>query len=348
VFRDAGWLTAGVVATPMLSRTLGYDQGFLVYEDFARVPGAADYVRAPQVADRMIEFLDRATRAESPAPFFLYAHFEEPHPPWHAPSPWLDAPAADQAYDTQPFDLGCSYVPQPEEIHALPPGRREEWIAKYDGAILQADREIGRVLDLLRARGALERTIVAVTTDHGYDLLDKYAFGHGYGVSEEIIRTFLVLYDGSRPGPAPAASAVQGRTFDIGPTLLARVGLAPPEAFEGLDLVTQADRIPRYAYSIDSGVVSVRTPAHKLVHIDFAGQRPKPETIPEFGFLLYDLRSDPGETVDLKDRMAEAYRELREEYDRLATDRDREFVVGTRIPLDDETTARLRSLGYVN
>ena len=30
------------------------------------------------------------------------------------------------------------------------------------------------------------------------------------------------------------------------------------------------------------------------------------------------------------------------------TDRHREFVAGTRTPLDDETTARLRSLGYVN
>ncbi len=348
VFRDGGYLTAGVVATPMLSHTLGYDQGFLVYEDFERVPGATDYVRASRVADRMLEILGRATQTEAHAPFFLYAHFEEPHPPWYAPSAWLAAPEAEQRYETQPFDLGCSYVPRPDELRALPRGRREEWIAKYDGAIFQADREIGRVLDFLRERGSLERTIVAVTTDHGYDLLDQYAFGHGYGVSEEIIRTFLVLYDGSRSEPWPSPPAVQGRTFDIGPTLFARSGLAAPAEFEGLDLVTQADRLPRYAFTIDSGVASVRTPQYKLIHVDFAGQRPKPDSIPEFGFLLYDLLADPRETVDLKDRLASVYGELLGEYDRLGRDREREFVVGTRTPLDDETTARLRSLGYVN
>jgi len=348
VFRDAGYLTAAVVATPMLSKELDYDQGFLVYEDFQRVPGASDYVRANRVANRMLEVLGRATQPEAKAPFFLYAHFEEPHPPWHAPSPWLGTPEDQQRYDSQPFDLGCSYVPRPDELRSLPPESHAEWIAKYDGAILQADREIGRVLDFLRERSLLERTVIAVTTDHGYDLLDKYAFGHGYGVSEEIIRTFLVLYDGARAEPWPAPAAVQGRTFDIGPTLLARIGIPAPAEFEGVDLVTQADRVPRFAFSIDSGVVAVRTPEHKLIHVDFAGQRPKPDAIPAFGFLLYDLRSDPGETTDLKDRMARAYGELREEYDRLSRDREREFVVGTRTPLDDETTERLRSLGYVN
>jgi len=347
-FRDAGYLTAAVVATPMLSRQLDYDQGFLVYEDFEREPGASDYVRATRVADRMLELLGRATQAEAKPPFFLYAHFEEPHPPWHPPSPWLGKPEAEQRYDSQPFDLGCSYIPRPDELRALTPERRAEWIAQYDGAILQADREIGRVLDFLREKGLLERTLVAVTTDHGYDLLDKYAFGHGYGVSEEIIRTFLVLYDGSRSDPWPAPAAVQGRTFDIGPTLLARVGLTAPAEFEGVDLLTQADRVPRFAFAIDSGVVAVRTPEHKLVHIDFAGARPKPDSIPEFGFQLYDLRNDPGETLDLKDRLAAAFQELRAEYDRLERDRAREFVVGTRTPLEDETTARLRSLGYVN
>jgi arylsulfatase A-like enzyme len=348
-FRDAGYLTAAVVATPMLSHTLGYDQGFLVYEDFARTPGAEDYVRATRVADRMLEILGRATSADARAPFFLYTHFEEPHPPWHAPSPWLDTPEAEQRYDkAQPFDLGCSYVPRPDELHAVTRERRAEWIAQYDGAILQADREIGRVIDFLRTRGLLERTVVAITTDHGYDLLDKYAFGHGYGVSEEIVRTFLVLYDPTRKDPWPATPPIQARTFDIGPTLLARAGIGAPTEFEGVDLLTQADRVPRFAFTIDSGVVSVRTPTHKLVYVDFAGARPKPASIPAFGFQLFDLRTDPRELADLKDRLPDTFRELRAEYDRLEQDRHREFVAGTRTPLDDETTARLRSLGYVN
>jgi arylsulfatase A-like enzyme len=348
-FRDAGYLTAAVVATPMLSKTLGYDQGFLVYEDFARVPGASDYVRASRVADRMLEILGRATQETAHAPFFLYAHFEEPHPPWYTPSPWLEKPAAAQHYDgTQPFDLGCAYVPKPEEFRQAQREHRTEWIAEYDGAIAQADREIGRVIDFLRSRGVLERTIVAITTDHGYDLLDKYAFGHGYGVSEEIIRTFLVLYDGTRKDPWPERTPVQARTFDIGPTLLARAGLPSPTEFEGVDLVTQADRVPRFAFTVDSGVASVRTPTHKLVLIDFAGARPKPASIPAFGFQMFDLSADPHELADLKTRLPDAFRELRAEYDRLERDRHREFVAGTRTPLEDETTARLRSLGYVN
>lgn len=348
VFRDAGYLTAGVVATPMLNRQLGYDQGFLVYEDFHRKPGAPDYIRAGQVADRVLEILARTGQAEKPAPFFLYAHFEEPHPPWHPPSPWLGTPEAEQSYHAQPFDLGCSYIPTSEDLGSLASERRAAWIAQYDGAIRQADREVGRIVDFLRERGQLERTVIAVTTDHGYDLLDKYAFGHGYGVSEEIIRTFLVLYDGSTPLQDARPVSVQARTFDIAPTLLARVGLVPPIEFEGVDLMTDSARLPRFAYSIDSGVVAVRSLRHKLVYIDFALARPKPPSVPAFGFQLFDLQDDPAETIDLKERLPSTFAELRSEYERLEQDRVREFVSGTRTPLDDETTARLRSLGYVN
>ena len=345
-FRDAGYITAAVTATPMLSAQLGYGQGFLIYEDFAREPGSLDYVRAERVADRMLEILARIDERDVDAPFFLYAHFEEPHPPWFSPSPWpADDPGA--TYETQPFDIGCTFVPEPERFRAVTPAERGEWIDKYDGAILQADRQIGRVLDWLDARGRTDRTIVAVTTDHGYDLLDKYAFGHGYGISDEIVRTFLILADGANETPPPPG-AVQARIFDIGPTLLALNGIAPPPTWEGVDLVGEPERLPRFAYSVDSGVTAVRSLDWKLVHVDFAGARPKPDYVPEFGFMLFDLTNDPDELRDVKELHPEVFHELRAAYDRFQVDREREFVLGTTEPLSDENEERLRSLGYIN
>ena len=40
----------------------------------------------------------------------------------------------------------------------------------YDGEIRYVDRELGRLLDALRAAGMLERTLVIVTADHGESL----------------------------------------------------------------------------------------------------------------------------------------------------------------------------------
>lgn len=343
-FRDHGYVTGASVATPHLSRSLGYSQGFDEYADFSEV--GLELIGADLVAARAIDFAVRSVA--SGRPFFAYLHFEEPHPPWAHESPWVEHGTDLRSF----FGQGCGYVPDPRETGALDAKTRFDLIAKYDGAIRFADAELGRMLDELRRLGVLDNTLIAVATDHGLELLDRYSASHGFNPFDEVLRTALVLYDGRARGGG--VDQRQARIFDIGPTLLAAAGVAVPPALDGVDLAGAEDPPPA-AFATCYGFEAVRTRQFKLIHFDYGTARKwyrqtrRPGGMRN-GLYLFDLRSDPGERHDvsaarpeIRDRM---WREL-ENY----RARPRKLPGALEVLPDSERDAeelkRLRALGYV-
>jgi arylsulfatase A-like enzyme len=66
-------------------------------------------------------------------------------------------------------------------------------IARYDGDVLYADTELGRLLAGLDALGLASTTAVLVTADHGEEFFEHGNWGHGQSVYNELIRVPLVL-----------------------------------------------------------------------------------------------------------------------------------------------------------
>jgi len=191
VFYEAGWHTEAFVATAHLAGELNYDQGFEIYHDFASMEKR--YVTADRLVGSALDSLAGRSESED-RPFFYYMHIEEPHPPWTRGSPWLIAGSEVE----RPFDKGCTYIPTQEQRAALTERDREDMVALYDGAIRYADVWIGALLSALRKSDLLQNTVIAVSTDHGYELLDRYAMTHGMnpGVAGSHIRH---RPDGARP-----------------------------------------------------------------------------------------------------------------------------------------------------
>lgn len=106
---------------------------------FPVAPGGlepADIFRpADQVAAAFLDW----QRTISDRPFFAFLNFYDAHGPYRAPEAFL-----------QQF--------------ARAPGST---VDRYDAAIAWSDHVIGTVLDSLKQRGVLDRTIVIVTSDHG-------------------------------------------------------------------------------------------------------------------------------------------------------------------------------------
>jgi arylsulfatase A-like enzyme len=101
--------------------------------------------------------------------------------------------------------------------------------------VAYTDRELGRLLDALRSDGALERTLVAVTSDHGEEFGEHGEWGH-VQLHRETLRVPLIL---RLPGDAPGGGrVVEGRAglVDLHATLLAAAGLAPQPHSTGRDL----------------------------------------------------------------------------------------------------------------
>jgi arylsulfatase A-like enzyme len=221
-FRGAGCRTAAFVSTYLLKpHACGLDRGFGVYdaEMTAANLGHEDFERpARETVDRAIRWL----REASGEPYFLWVHLYEPHGIY---DPGKDL-AARFFRDLDRPDLDPSrIVPYQRFGDSLDP---DDYVARYDGEILLADREVGRLLD-----AAGEGAIVAFTADHGEGMGEQdYWFRHGSLLNEGSLRVPLVL---AGPG-LPSGRIVEelAANLDVAPTLLDLAGLPPlPDARGG-------------------------------------------------------------------------------------------------------------------
>jgi choline-sulfatase len=179
----AGYRTGAFVAAFVLDHRFGLAPGFEVYDDEVnRDPNAGWVLEAErsgdQVVDRALAWLGR----DDGRPFFLWVHLYDAHAPYRPPSPQ-------------------------RERH---PGR------PYDGAIAFDDAQVGRLLSEIDRRGWRERTVVAVTADHGESLGEHGEATHGLLLYEPDLAVPLVL---RAPGLAPRVVRTPVGLVDLAPTL---------------------------------------------------------------------------------------------------------------------------------
>ncbi len=118
-------------------------------------------------------------------------------------------------------------VPAPPEMEAL--------LAYYDAGLFGVDRNVGRLVDGLAARGLLEDTLLVVTADHGEELFDHHAYPyHGAALHGTTLRVPLVVRDPRAPGPRRVDERVS--LLDVAPTLYDALDVPPPGPLDGVSL----------------------------------------------------------------------------------------------------------------
>ncbi len=195
--------------------------------------------------------------AERNEPFFLWASFFDPHPPYLAPEPWDTM--YEPAYITVPRGKSGEHDGNPphfqltQQAHPdFGPWRETGYglhgfhshlhdretlakdIAVYYGMVSLMDKYIGRILDRVEALGLAENTLVVFTTDHGHfygqhGLTAKGAFHY-----EDMIRVPVIA---RYPGhiPAGATSEAMQTLVDLPTTFLSFAGLPIPRSMIGAD-----------------------------------------------------------------------------------------------------------------
>jgi choline-sulfatase len=294
----AGFATGAFVGAFPLDRRFGLDRGFEVYGD--EMPRGADGRRANERTGQTV--VDGALAwldGHRAQRFFLWVHLFEPH------APYGDA------------RTGRSVL------------------ARYGDEVTEADRQVGRLVEALG--DARERTIIAVTSDHGEAFGEHGEIAHSIFVYDTTLRVPLLL---AGPGIERRSIDTPVSLVDFAPTVAALLGVAPIDA-DGTDLAPalRGGSIPTrdlyaesYAPLLDFGwspLRSVRSGGWKYI------AAPKPE--------LYDVVPDPGELQNLVDRERDRAGRMRSAVDRFGA---AEFVRET--PRDREAAARLQALGYVS
>jgi membrane-anchored protein YejM (alkaline phosphatase superfamily) len=122
-------------------------------------------------------------------------------------------------------------------MEAKPPFPDDTWLNRYKNSLHYADSAVGRLVDVLKSEGLLEKTVIAVVGDHG-ETVSHYPVGHGLRVGVEEMRPPLII---SNPTlfPTPAQSRINSDHLDIAPTLVHMVGLTAPTEWLGRDLMAE-------------------------------------------------------------------------------------------------------------
>lgn len=164
-----------------------------------------------EVAAKVTEFLEKRPPGK---PFFMWANFSDPHHVWNAPAEFRPNPAS---------------VKLPAHWPDLP-GVREQ-VADYCAEVNRVDRTIAGVLDVLKERGLLDKTLVIFTGDNGAAL--PHGKGSLYDPGSNV--PLIVRWPGVIKPGGDSRTLLSGE--DIGPTLLAAAGLEKHARMTGVNFL---------------------------------------------------------------------------------------------------------------
>ena len=259
-----------------------------------------------QVAEAVDRYLQRTESDTSP--FYLQIGLFEPHRAPQEPGgfpPGLSEPG-------QPVSVP-NHVKDSESV------RRELFL--FQAAIQKADVAIGRIIEAVERCGLSANTLIIFTSDHGipFPRAKCTLFDTGTGVP-------LIFYGPSVPSGTVYPSLIS--LVDLFPTVCELLKIPSPDCVQG---VSHAHSFPdgssprKYIFSEQTyhdyydPLRAVRTDTHKLI-VSFSGTRawmdPTQQWIHQSDIAeglepagarhpqirLYDLKSDPKETVNLANR----------------------------------------------
>jgi arylsulfatase len=237
LLRAAGYRTAAFVSSPELNRSRNLQQGFDHYDDRTRRDSPASMPRrsAEETTSAALDWM----RA-SEEPWLVWAHYREPHGPYHSPAPPEQIPydpdGPGERLRVLRSKTGRGGIPGYQAIAGL--FTRQGYEARYRAEIRTVDGQLARLLAEIPS--APEHLGVLVTADHGEAFgEDRWYLSHGHSVGLEQIRVPLIWRP---PGGAPPEEIqVVVSTLDVAPTLLRAAGVATPETFEGWPLPSADD-----------------------------------------------------------------------------------------------------------
>ncbi len=232
VLRDAGLHTCYIGGFGERHSAYWYYAGFHEIHDTAM--GGME--SAEDVTPTVLDWIDRNASEDD---WYLHVNYWDPHTPYRAPESegnpfekeplpeWLTEEVRREhwkhigphgARDIAMYDNSTNpaYPRQPGELPDMDAVRA--MFDGYDCGIWHMDRHIGRLLDALRARDALDDLVIIVSSDHGENMGELGIYGE-HGTADHITCRIPMII--RWPGAVAAGQVDRGLHYnlDILPTL---------------------------------------------------------------------------------------------------------------------------------
>jgi hypothetical protein len=226
--------------------------------------------------------------------------------------PWLERNAGKSFFlYLHSLDLHAEYRPRPPFTRLfVSPERRGSAspLDLYDTELAYNDHEIGRLVAALKRLGLYDRTLIAVTADHGEEFGEHGFTRHGHTLYESLLHVPLVL---KLPRSEARGTRIDALTssLDIAPTLLDVAGVPAPAGFEGMSLKPALQGRPLPARSV---VFAEQLSPKEVLYAARDGRyKAIEQLIPAPAEMLFDLQTDPREEHNLLPNVPEAAHGLR-------------------------------------
>ncbi len=200
-FAARGYLTAGFIGNKVYcARDYGLARGFQHYEDYHLKP--AVFVASTAIGRRTLQ-VDHASRqsarfndggrvvdgfvewlgAAEERPVFAFLNLVDAHALYRPPAPY------DRAFGEPQDILDDWYTRSDWDDEQM-----QVFRDAYDGCLLYLDDLVKRIVDALRERGALENTVLVITSDHGEHFGEHGLTDHGNSLYDPLLHIPLVLH----------------------------------------------------------------------------------------------------------------------------------------------------------
>lgn len=278
----------------------------------ARVP--KEHSETAWLTTRGIEFIEQ----QDDQPWLCHLSYIKPHWPYLAPAPYNDMYSAD---DLPAVNRGSA---ERQTDHPLMQAWMDMRVNKtfsrddvrdivapvYMGLIKELDDQMGRLFQYLRDSGRMDDTMIVFCSDHGDNMGDHW-MGEKDLFFDCSARIPLIVYDPRAQADATRGSATDALVegIDLAPTFLDFMGAGDKsEIIEGKSLAPLIHgtgtslrdfAVSEYDYSTrearrpigvdqnDARMVMIFDGRWKFIHVEH--MRP----------LLFDLKTDPDELIDL-------------------------------------------------
>ncbi|NNE09357.1 MAG: sulfatase-like hydrolase/transferase [Gemmatimonadetes bacterium] len=355
---DLGYRTSGIAKNAQFETIASFDRGF-------------DFFTSNMEASGSLGLFDELGIGSASVPTFTYLHMMEPHWPFSdAVAERLESESSGRfAFHRYTGDdwKGLKKRMRRGETELSPEEFRFLKRA-YAAAVEEADSALGQIWEGMRHGRRWDDTLVILTADHGEELNDHGAVGHGQSLYEELTRVPLYLKPPASVDPAlldclRGASGDVVSLLDLYPTVLGMIGQETSAlAVSGIDL-TRVSNSGRTVFAevkhkrryleaaITKRFKAIRNTRFKknpgAGREDYNNLREllssrKRST----GFELYDLVSDPAELENLADRNPEMRRTLEASLDDWRS-QVRDALAAESGSVDEEIIRRLEKLGYM-
>lgn len=243
----AGYATHAVVDNSIVEIRVGFGEGYETYFQrsgyrfafslpaFRALPTRfreklredlyTSYYGAPGVTAVAQQRIKSHYQSATNKPLFLYAHYMDPHAPYHLHKDLKPDPP-----DAEPIDYYEFRDILRADISLRPtPGQLSRLVHRYENELRFMDGDLASLIASFRDATGDEGLIV-LTSDHGEEFLDHGRLGHGSTVYREMVNVPLMVWWPKSQREQRMTEAVEKRPvslLDLTPTILDALGVSP-------------------------------------------------------------------------------------------------------------------------